>query len=411
MTSEPQTDGGTVGVNDQRNEQGGQASILELVHPRNMALRHKIGAVIVASMTLAPLGVTPSEMVGVIFGVYLMMLAVSWDFVSGYTGQISLGHTMFFGIGAYAVTILNVEHGVHPIGSFLLAAALAGLLGVLVGIPALRLRGPYLSIVTLVVPLVMIQLVTVFSASLPVLAPGMGLGGRSGFVQEPATFVGMNPSALVTVSSYQNWVIGEFYIALFLLFVTGGFAYAVTRSKTGEIFEAIREDEKAVAAVGLNPAKFKMFAFTASGIIAGVAGAGFALSPAGVAAPDQVLALRISLLVIVTAVLGGMGTIVGAALGVMVFGAFNQLVALIPLSVPFLGIPIGNFVPVPSFVLALIVLYFMPDGILPKLIELGRWVLQRIRGDADASWPERDGTSPVESVVETYREYFRRYLD
>jgi branched-chain amino acid transport system permease protein len=374
------------------------------LHPRRLPLRHKLGFVALAGLAVVPVAVTPSQLIGLVFMVYLMIFAVSWDFVSGYTGQLSLGHAMFYATGGYTVTVLNLQHGLSPVTSFVLAVLAAGTLGLLVGFPALRLTGPYLSLITLVVPLILLQFVTVFSAGLPWLAPD-GLKGDAGFIEEPASLIGTGPGAAVTVEGFDTWVIAEYYMALAFLIVALAVTLAVTRSTTGAVLEAIRERERVVGAVGLNPAKYKLFAFTTSGMIAGLAGAGFVLSPAGHTSPQQLLIIDLSLQVIVISVLGGMGTIVGAPVGVFIFGASNELLNSIPLTVPGVGLPVGHFEPVPAYLLALAILYYRPEGALPMLVEWGRRVQARVSGGTAEARP---GPAPLARVVERYREVFDR---
>jgi branched-chain amino acid transport system permease protein len=377
---------------------------LGTLHPRRLPPRQRVGLLALGGLALVPGAVTPSQLIGVVFIVYLMIFAVSWDFVSGYTGQLSLGHAMFYATGGYTVTVLNLQHGQSPVVSFVLAVLAAGVLGLLVGFPALRLTGPYLSLITLVVPLIMLQSVTIFSTGLPLLAPD-GLKGDAGFIEEPASLIGLGPEAAVTVDGFDTWIVAEYYLALLFLVVVLAFTIAVTRSHTGAVLEAIRERERVVGAVGLNPAKYKLFAFTTSGMIAGLAGAGFVLSPAGHTSPNQLLIIDLSLQVIVISVLGGMGTIVGAPVGVFIFGASNELLNSIPLTVPVVGRPVGHFEPVPAYLLALGILFYRPEGALPMLVEWGRRVQARVRGEpADA----RLDSAPLVGVLETYREYFDR---
>jgi len=379
-------------------------SALASLHPRQLPLRRKLGLLALGGLALVPAAVTPSQLIGLVFMLYLMIFAISWDVVSGYTGQLSLGHAMFYATGGYTVTVLNLQHGLSPVTSFLLSVGSAGVLGLLVGFPALRLRGPYLSLITLVVPLIMLQFVTIFSTELPLLAPD-GLKGDAGFIEEPASLIGTGPEAAVTVETFASWVVAEYYLALLFLLVVLAFTIAITRSNTGSILEAIREQERVVGAVGLNPAKYKLFAFTTSGMIAGLAGDGFVLSPAGHTSPQQLLIIDLSLQVIVISVLGGMGTIVGAPLGVFIFGASNQLLNSIPLTVPGVGLPVGHFEPVPAYLLALGLLYYRPEGALPMLIEWGRRLQARITGETTDARPD---SVPLVGVLETYRDYFDR---
>ena len=138
--------------------------------------RYLLGGVSFLGLLAAPLPLTAFQLSALIFPVYLMIFAMSWDIVSGYTGQISLGHTVFFGLGGYTSTVLNLQHTVTPLLSIPAGVVIAALGGLLIGYPALRIRGPYLSLVTLIAPIILLRLVILFNNNLPYIAPS-GLGG------------------------------------------------------------------------------------------------------------------------------------------------------------------------------------------------------------------------------------------
>ena len=307
---------------------------------------------------------------------------------------------MFFAAGGYSTTVLNLQHGISPLVSIPMAMLLAGLLGLLVGIPALRLRGPYLSLVTLIVPLIMLQLAILFSGKLPYLAPD-GLKGTGGFIISPDPIVGTQPRSVVSVDSFQTAVIADYYVSFALFVLVLGALYGITCTDAGAVFTAIRENEDVVTAVGLTASTFKIFAFVVSGAAGGLAGAMFVHSTTGHPLPQILLELRVSLQVIVMAVLGGMGTIVGAAVGAVFVAVFNELIGSIRVTIPLLGTQPGALEPIPVFLLGVLVLLAHPEGILPGAISLGRRTLARVHGeeyDADA------GDSPLEQVVRKYRE-------
>lgn len=381
-------------------ERSGWVVMLARFDPRDLALRHQIGLAMLGLMALIPAALTIVQLAAVIGVLYLMAFAMSWDFVSGYTGQISLGHAMFFAVGGYGTTVLNLQHGISPLVSIPLAMLLAGLLGLLVGVPALRLRGPYLSLVTLIVPLIMLQLAILFSGELPYLAPD-GLKGTGGFIISPDPIVGTQSRSVVSVDSFQTAVIADYYVSFALFVFVLGVLYGITRTDAGAVFTAIRENEDVVTAVGLTASTFKIFAFVVSGAAGGLAGAMFVHSTAGHPLPQLLLELRVSLQVIVMAVLGGMGTIVGAAVGAVFVAVLNELIGSIGVTIPLLGTQPSTLEPIPVFLLGVLVLLAHPEGILPGAISLGQRTLAGVRGeeyDSDA------GDSPLEQVIQKYRE-------
>ena len=173
---------------------------------------------------------------------------------------------------------------------------------------------------------------------------------------------------------------------------------AITRSDAGTVLTAIREDEVAVQAAGLNPQKFKLFAFVLSGAFGGLAGS-IALHSAhlgGFAAPSDLLALVLSIEVIVAAILGGMGTITGAAVGGMTFYMAVRLLRNVPL--------VGEFYFLIFAVLTLIFLFFVPEGIVPR-------VLRELKGrETDAALAADGGRTPLEVTVSKFVESLRELV-
>ncbi|MWG35976.1 branched-chain amino acid ABC transporter permease [Halomarina oriensis] len=297
---------------------------------------------------------------------YFGMFAMSWDTVSGYTGQISFGHGLFFAVGAYTSALLNLGYGIDPILSIPAGIVLAAVAGIVIGVPALRLRGPYLSLVTLVAPLILLQLF-IFRSDV--------FGGELG-LRNPENFLGfgVNDAAIV------------YYIALGLFVAIMALLLVVTRSDAGRVFTAIREDEDAVSSVGINPAKFKIFAFVLSAAIGGLAGAMYVHTPVGGPTPTELMSTTVNVEVIIAAVLGGMGTIVGAAIGGIFVGIVPQLLDssgwIIPGFLPVVGgTPVADIDFLIFAVITLFLLYVLPGGILRAVIRNGRRVRNSRRGD------------------------------
>jgi branched-chain amino acid transport system permease protein len=284
------------------------------------------------------------------------MFAVSWDTVSGYTGQISFGHGLFFAVGGYTSALLNLGHGVDPLLAIPVGVVLAAVAGILIGVPALRLRGPYLSLVTLVAPLILLQL---FVFRSDVFRGELGL-------RPPENFLGYGVPEAGMV----------YYIALALFVFILAVALVVTRSDAGKVFTAIREDEDAVASVGINPAKFKIFAFVLSAAIGGLAGAMYVHTPTGGATHTELFSVTVNVEVIIAAVLGGMGTIVGAAIGGIFVGLVPKLLDEVAWEIPVLAAEVSEIDFLIFAVVTLVLLYLLPGGILRAAIHNGR----RVRG-------------------------------
>ncbi|MFB6070037.1 MAG: branched-chain amino acid ABC transporter permease [Halanaeroarchaeum sp.] len=370
-----------------------ETGLSDLVDPRTLARRHQLGLLALVAMGLAPLWVPLlyGGGQGLLFlrtltsAMFFGMFAMSWDAVSGYTGQISFGHSLFFAVGGYTSAMLNLGWGVPPVLAVVLGTALAAAVGLLIGVPALRLEGPYLSLITLVSPLILLQVFIVYSDV---------FGGELGIP---------NPDPLVPVVGGFAAETRAFYFVAFGLFVVilGGLL-AVTRSDAGAVFTAIREDEQAVAASGLNPAKFKTFAFVLSAAVGGLAGAVF-VHTIGKPSPSQLLVMSVSIEVIIASIVGGMGTIVGAGLGGIVLGVFRSWLSNVAVTVPGVGIPIAELDLFLFAVVTLALLFSLPGGLL-------RWGIRRgraLRGDGEGVVAD-GGKTPVEQTIETYRNALSR---
>lgn len=338
--------------------------------------RYLLGGVAFLGLLAVPVPLTAFQLSALILPVYLMVFAMSWDIVSGYTGQISLGHTVFFGLGGYTSTILNLQHGVTPVVSIPVGIVVAALGGLLIGYPALRIRGPYLSLVTLIAPIIFLRFVILFNNNLPYIAPS-GLGGVNGFVAQNDPLVGTTAAAVLTVPTFPWQVIIDYYLAVALFTVVFALLFAVTRSNTGEILSAIRENEDAVEAVGISTAKFKLFAFVLSGAVGGLAGAVFVHSSIGNPLnPQQLLDVALAINIVMMSILGGMGTIVGAAVGAVFFVFMTYLINTFGgvFVIPILNESLASLMPAPLLGIALLVIIFRPDGLVPALVRAGRWL-------------------------------------
>ena len=214
------------------------------------------------------------------------IFAASWDLLSGFTGQMSFGHALFFGVGAYTAGILNTQLHVPPWASIPFGALAAVLAGLVIGIPCLRLKGTYLALTTLAFPIILMGIVF----AIPEVT-----GGELGIS-------GLKRLARSYVSNY--------YIAVVLMLVLCTIMWKITDSNTGIIFHAIREDEVAVRAAGINTTFYKLLAFCLSGFFAGIAG-GFYAHFMRLAGPSN-LEVYMSFQVVIWSIFGGCGYDLGA---------------------------------------------------------------------------------------------------
>lgn len=267
------------------------------------------------------------------------IFAASWDLLCGYTGQMNLGHALFFGVSAYTSALLNYHFGFPPWVTIPLGALVAVVMGSLVAIPAMRLRGIYLALATLAFPIVMTGIVFTFSDF---------TGGELGIS-------GIAPLAGSRVATY--------YIALCVMVISVGTMWKATdvkskRVRLGIILQAIREDEITARATGINTVRYKLLAFCLSGFFAGISG-GMYVHVMKIAGPST-LELMNSVNPIVWTVFGGIGTIYGPVTGVYILFPLVEALWLIQ------EVRILLFA-----ILIVVVLLLMPEGI-------AVWVRDRI---------------------------------
>ncbi len=224
------------------------------------------------------------------------IFAASWDLLTGIAGQISFGHAIFFGIGGY-ICAYFISYQSFPIWiSMIIGAIGAVLFGLIIGIPLLRLKGPYLALGTLAISLVLLKLFL--------------MGSLSEFL-----FGSEGISALPKLSS--NPVI-EYLILFIIMVVTFISIIQISKSKFGTILKSIRDDETGADASGINTTRFKIYAFMLSALFAGIAGSCYALFTTSVN-PTGNFGAVLSFYAILMASLGGLTTIRGSALGAFFF--------------------------------------------------------------------------------------------
>ncbi len=239
------------------------------------------------------------------------ILALGLNLIVGYTGLLHLGYAAFFAIGAYTYGLLNLHLGMPFWWGWVAAVLVAGLFGVLLGFPALRVRGDYLAIVTL----------------------GFGEIVRIVFTNLEHWTGG--PNGLLGITHPKLWIPGQgirdfgvesapyYYLTLMTLVGVALGCARLGRSRVGRAWVAIRDDELAASCMGIPVLQLKLIAQGCGGAIAGIAGAIFAAKQ-GTITPDT-FDFILSITVLAMLVLGGLGSIRGAILGALVLGTLPEL--------------------------------------------------------------------------------------
>jgi branched-chain amino acid transport system permease protein len=283
------------------------------------------GALIVAALALAPAGLSPFLVQFLINLFMLAALAESWNIIGGFTGYASFGNVAFFGIGAYTTGVL-LTVAEWP---FVLALPAGGLLAMafagLIGMPILRLKGHYFAIATLGVAETMREIVYNLKIT------GGGTGLTMPITRSPLPF---------------------FYLMLAILLAATLVNWWLSASRFGYGLIAIREDEDAAMAMGINTALYKTVAFALSGAFAGLVGGVFAYWITFID-PEGVFRVIVTIQMIIMAVFGGMGTVVGPLLGALVLASVSELLStqLVSLAELFNGL------------IVILVVLFMPKGL------------------------------------------------
>lgn len=297
-----------------------------------------IGALIFAIALVIPLFLHNDYFLQVIFRLFLFAtLGLAWNLVGGYTGQLSLGHAAFFGIGAYGLALLSKS--VSPwlaIGGGVVLALVAA---VIIGSVSFRLRGPYFCLATIAFA----EVVRLIAKNLPNVT-----GGDVG-----VSVVSLFP---------RNTMVSFYYACVVLTMAAFAITYWVERSRFGYYLMAIREDEDTALSVGVNTARVKLWALMLSAALSALAGALYA-SLFLYIVPDPVLGIELSVEIAILPMLGGAGTLLGPLVGALVLETANEVFKNIFKEAHLLIYGI----------LVVLVVLFLPEGIVGTLMRKLRW--------------------------------------
>jgi branched-chain amino acid transport system permease protein len=299
-------------------------------HLRNLLLLSLLALV----LAVLPHGLSVYLRSFALFTIMYVVLALSWNIISGFTGYTSFGHVAFYGIGAYACAILVADYGWHWVPTLFVGALVAGAVAVAIGYPVLRLKGSYFAIAML----------------------GAAEGTRVvATVWDSLTHGGVGisfPSAENSMSTY--------YAMLVLMLITVAVAYLVGHSRFGIRLNTIREDEVAAEALGINVTWYKLVAFVLSAVFPAAAG-GIQAYKVLYIEPASVFFVQITIAMALMSMLGGKGTVIGPVVGAVLLYTAQELT--------WVNFPTAHLIAYGVFII--IVARFMPRGLMGLAIDRG----------------------------------------
>jgi len=333
--------------------------------------RRSLGAGLVVFVALLAVPFVANDYVTslVVTGLAFLMLAVAWNLLAGYAGQISLGHAAFFGVGAYVTAWVTTPKNagfpswlatvgsINPLLGVIFALVVGGLgaavVALVVGPAMFRLRGHYFAIGTLALAAI-IRLVLNNQRSIS--------GGATGYFLHQS--IGSTGLYLLTV------------VLAALLVVA---SYVIIHSRLGLGMQAIHDDETAASGLGVSPLRYKMYAFVVTSFMAGLAGGAYALNT-GYINSSSTLGVTWTVETLVVVVLGGMGTLAGPLFGTVVFMAIDN----------FLSAIVGGLATTVEGIIIILFVIFLPSGVYG-------YTRSFLAGGGGSSPPADEEPSPTES--------------
>jgi branched-chain amino acid transport system permease protein len=235
-------------------------------------------------------------------GVTFLLAAISasaWNIVGGYAGQVSVGHSMFFGLGAYTPLLFYTLWGWPPLAAIPVGVALSIVLAIIIGVPTVRLTGHYFSMATIAVA----ELVRIYFGTWELVGAAIGLQG-------PATARSWLDLTFRSELPY-------YYIFLSVLLVVIGTTYAIERSRFGYYLRAIKTGERAARSLGVPVQQTKIKALVLSAVFTSIAGSLYSIKT-GFIDPESGFGILVSVQMVIIAALGGAGTLYGPLVGALI---------------------------------------------------------------------------------------------
>ncbi|TSI04542.1 branched-chain amino acid ABC transporter permease [Lysinibacillus sp. BW-2-10] len=275
---------------------------------------------------------------------FYALVCIGLTTLTGYAGQISLGHAAFYGIGAYTSAVLTSTYGLNPWLAIIVGAILSAIVALIVGIPTFKLKGYYLALATLGFGIIVFTLFKELSSI---------TGGSNGFFGIPS--ISLFGFEFITDISY-------FYLIWVVVFLAILFMRNIIHSRIGRGLRSIEGSEIAADAVGVNLMSYKLQMFVLSAIFASVSGSLLAHYVSFIN-PDLFVA-NTSIFFLIMVIIGGKGNIWGSVVGAAIYVLLDELLKhYVPLLLPNVG---GEFEIVFFGILLVLMLIYMPNGLVPQ---------------------------------------------
>jgi branched-chain amino acid transport system permease protein len=300
-----------------------------------------VAVLVFAAIALVPKLIADVYLLNVlILTLMFAALSQSWNILGGYCGQVSLGHALYFGIGAYATSILFVKFDIMPWGGMFAGGVISALVALALGYPCFRLKGHYFSIATIVIAEIGLLLIHNWDYA------GAALG-----IQWP-----FGPDSWTTLQFARDKV-PYFYVALGMFAITWLTTFLIVESRWGYWWRAVKDFPEAAESLGVTVFRSKMAAGAISAFFTAVGG-GFYAAFVSYIDPESVMQFRFSLLMALPAVLGGVGSLWGPAVGALI------LIPLAELTRSYLGGSGSGFDLMIYGTLVMVVSLTRPEGVL-----------------------------------------------
>jgi branched-chain amino acid transport system permease protein len=342
---------GAPGASGASRASGGVAVQPAGARPRGGASRRALAmlAVLLVVLLALPFFADPYLLSTAILVLYFAYVGQAWNLMMGYCGQLSLGHSLYVGVGAYAAAALFVHFGVSPWLGAIAAVAASLAFAALIGVLAFRfgIGGVYFALLTI--------------AFAEFTRIGFDhfewVGGSGGF------FLPVKEHGAMDLAHLRGPPAMFYYVALAMAVAAFAIAWRLRGSRIGYYWLAIREDEDAASALGIDTFRYKLVAILVSGGLTSVAGVFFAFYY-NTLFPEQIFSMARSIEIILGPIIGGLGTLFGPVLGAFVLTLLGE--AMTALTEAF-GITVPGLKQVFYGVCLLVVVLFLPNGIWPEL--------------------------------------------
>ena len=272
------------------------------------------------------------------------VVASCWDVIMGFAGIFSFGQVAFYVIGAYASAILSVSLDIPPVLAIFMAGVITGLFGVLVGLPCLKLAGPYVALVTFAVHMTLVPFLR------GPMGRAIGSGGSQGILTIP-------PIELFGLTFSSEHLVPFFYLTFVLTIICTLILVLVIKSYWGTAFLALKDSENFAASLGISSFKYKLMVFALTSFITGLFGALYA-HYVGMLSTNM-LSMDVFTILMIMMVIGGIGKYPGVVVGAVITVTLSQLLA-----------PLGMYRPLIMGAIVVVLVLFLRDGIISPIIRL-----------------------------------------